>query len=362
MNNAAAKAGDVPADEAKSAPGLSNRQWVVGTIAVIVLLLGGAFGIRKWQFFIAHEETDDAQVEGDVSPVLPRVSGYVTQVLIADNDHVNVGQPVIQIDARELEVRVNGARAALDNAVAEETTAAANLKSAQAQVVTADANVATARIRQKKAADDLIRDAGLSKTGAITTSQLEDTQAAADTAAAQLAAVQSEAATARAQVDVAAARLHAARTLKAEKQSDLDYAELQLSYHTVTAPIAGIVSRKSVEPGQFVQAGQTLFSLASDRQVWVVANFKETQLTHMKVGQPVEFEADSYPGVVFHGQVQSIGGATGARFALLPPDNSTGNFVKVTQRVPVKITLAAEPDADHALRPGMSVDATVSIK
>jgi len=362
MNNAVAKAGDIPAEDAKRSPGLSARQWWVVSIAVLVLLVGGTLAVRKWQFYSAHEETDDAQVEGDVSPVLPRVSGYVTQVLIADNDHVKVGQPVIQIDAKELEVKVAGARAALDNAVAEEVTAAANLKSAQAMASTADANIETAQVRRKKAEEDLIRDTNLSKTGAITQSQFDDTKAAADTAAAQLASVQSEAVTARAQIDVAAARLNAAKTLKAEKQSDLDYAELQLSYHTVTAPIAGVVSRKSVEPGQYVQAGQTLFSLASDSQVWVVANFKETQLTRMKVGQEVEFEADSYPGVIFHGQVQSIGGATGARFALLPPDNATGNFVKVTQRVPVKITLAQEPDAEHALRPGMSVDATVSVK
>ena len=116
-----------------------------------------------------------------------------------------------------------------------------------------------------------------------------------------------------------------------------------------------------MEPGQFVQAGQTLLSIASESDVWVVANFKETQLTRMKPGQEVEFEADSYPGVIFHGKVESISGATGARFALLPPDNSTGNFVKVTQRVPVKIVLAEAPDAGHPLRPGMSVDATVRV-
>jgi len=127
----------------------------------------------------------------------------------------------------------------------------------------------------------------------------------------------------------------------------------------VRAPIAGIVSRKDVEPGQFVQAGQTLLSIASETDIWIVANFKETQLAHMKPGQPVEFEADTYKGYTFHGTVESISGATGARFALLPPDNSTGNFVKVTQRVPVKIVLSQAPDAEHPLRPGVSVDATV---
>jgi len=363
MNKAAAaQAGDVPAEDAKGSPGLSTRQWIVGAVAVIVALLGGTYGFKKWAFYSAHEETDDAQVEGDVSPVLPRVSGYVTNVLIADNQHVEAGQPLIEIDARELDLRVAGAEAALANARAEKATAEANLVSARAMAVTAAANVETADVRQKKAADDLARDTNLSHTGAISGSQFNDTKAAADTADAQLQSVRSEAATATAQIGVATARVAAAQTLEAEKASDLDFAKLQRSYNSVPAPIAGIVSRKTVEPGQYVQAGQTLLSIASDTQVWVVANFKETQLTRMRAGQEVEFEADSYPGVAFHGKVESISGATGARFALLPPDNSTGNYVKVTQRVPVKIVLTAGPDADHPLRPGMSVDATVSVR
>jgi membrane fusion protein (multidrug efflux system) len=217
-------------------------------------------------------------------------------------------------------------------------------------------------VRQRKAASDLARDSRLFKTGAITDSQLTDTQAAADTAAAQLEAARDESRTAEAQIAVASARVAGSQTSAAEKASDLDYAKLERSYCTVTAPIDGLVSRKNVEAGQYVQAGQTLLSVATDTDVWVVANFKETQLTHMKPGQDVEFEADTFPGVIFHGKVDSISGATGARFALLPPDNSTGNFVKVTQRVPVKIVLSQAPDAEHPLRPGMSVDATVRVK
>jgi membrane fusion protein (multidrug efflux system) len=161
---------------------------------------------------------------------------------------------------------------------------------------------------------------------------------------------------------VAAARVAASRTQVSARASDLDLAKLQQSYASVTAPIAGLVSRKNVEPGQFVQAGQTVMSIAADTDCWVVANFKETQLAHMKPGQPAEFTADSYKDLVFHGRVDSIAGATGARFALLPPDNSSGNFVKVTQRVPVKIVLAGTPDPDHPLRPGISVDVTVSVR
>jgi membrane fusion protein (multidrug efflux system) len=311
---------------------------------------------------MAHEETDDAQVEGHISPVLPRVSGYVAKVLVVDNQRVNPGEALIEIEPKELDLRVAAAGAALQNALAAKATSEASLASARAATATAAANVETALVRQRKAASDLARDANLFKTGAITDSQLTDTRAVADTAAAQLEAVRSEANTAAAQVAVASARVAASQTEAAEKASDLDFARLQRSYCTVTAPIGGLVSRKNVEPGQFIQSGQTLLSVTTDTDVWVVANFKETQLTRMKAGQEVVFEADSFPGVVFQGRIESISGATGARFALLPPDNSTGNFVKVTQRVPVKIVLTQAPDAEHPLRPGMSVDATVRVR
>jgi membrane fusion protein, multidrug efflux system len=360
MNNVAAGAGEVPANIAKGR--FSTGQVVVGIIALVALVVAGGYGFKKWQFFTAHEETDDAQVEGDVSPVLPRVSGYVNKVLVVDNQHVDAGQSLMEIDSRELDLKVTAAQAALQNAEADKATADATLESTRAMALTAAANVETAVVRRKKAADDLARDTSLSQTGAITGSQFTDTKAIADTADAQLASVRSEAKTAQAQIAVAAARVAAAQTATAEKAADLEYARLERSYNFVPAPIAGLVSRKSVEPGQYVQSGQTLLSIASDSNVWVVANFKETQLTHMKAGQEVEFEADSYPGVTFHGKVESISGATGARFALLPPDNSTGNFVKVTQRVPVKIVLAQSQDAEHPLRPGMSVDATVSVQ
>jgi len=330
-------------------------------MAAIIVAVGAFYGIKRWQFFMLHEETDDAQVEGHISPVLPRVSGYVAKVLVDDNGRVAAGQALVEIDPGDLDLRVASADAALRNSVAERATADASLGSAKAAAATAAANVQTGLVRQRKAARDLERDTRLFSTGAITDSQLSDTQAAADTAAAVLEATRREAQAADAAVAVAAARVGAAQTSIAERASDLDLAKLQRSYATVTAPIAGLVSRKSVEPGQYVQAGQTLMSVASESDVWVVANFKETQMAHMRFGQEVEFEADNHRGYVFRGRVDSISAATGARFALLPPDNSTGNFVKVTQRVPVKIVLTQAPDADHPLRPGVSVDAVVSV-
>jgi membrane fusion protein (multidrug efflux system) len=360
MSKALTQAAAAPAPAVSSKSAIAPHKIAIGLLAAAVLVGGIVFGVRHWRFYVSHQETDDAQVEGHVSPVLPRVSGYVTRVFVADNQRVSAGQPLVEIDARELDVRVAGANAALQNSLAQYRTAQASLESTRAQAGTAQANVETALVRQRKAAGDLARDTSLAKTGAITESQLTDTKAASDTADAELASQRTQARTAELQIAVAQARTAAAKTESEEKASDLDFAKLERSYATVTAPIAGLVSRKSVEAGQYVQSGQTLCSITSEDDVWVVANFKETQLTRMKVGQDTDFEADTYPGYVFHGRVESISGATGAQFALLPPDNSTGNFVKVTQRIPVKIVLSEAPDADHPLRPGMSVDATVA--
>ncbi len=362
MNKALSQAAEVPAGTATTKSRMNLTRIIVIAIAAIAVVVGAVVGLKHWQYYTAHEETDDAEVEGHISPVLPRVSGYVTHVLVSDNERVDAGQKLIEVDPKELDLKVAEADAAVQNAVADQATAEAALSGSRASALTAAANVETALIRQRKTAADLVRDTNLFKTGAITDSQLTDTKAAADTASAQVDAVRAEARTADLQISVAAARVAASKTQAAETAAAMDYARLQRTYASVTAPIAGLISRKNVEAGQYVQSGQTLLSVASDTDVWVVANFKETQLTRMKPEQSVEFEADSYPGVVFHGKVESISAATGARFALLPPDNSTGNFVKVTQRVPVKIVLTQAPDADHPLRPGMSVDAAVRVQ
>jgi membrane fusion protein (multidrug efflux system) len=301
-------------------------------------------------------------VEGDISPVLPRTSGYVARVLVADNERVAAGQPLVEIDPEELDVRVSEAETAVQTARAGLKAAEASLGAARATVSVAAANIDTVRVRRDKAASDYAQDKGLFSGGAITDRQLSDSRAAADGTDAQLAMAEREAEAAGSQAAVAAVKVAAAQAELAQQGASLDMARLLRSYATVKAPISGLVSHKDVEPGQFVQAGQTLLSIASDTGVWVVANFKETQLTHIRAGQPATFTADSYPGKEFHGRVDSIAGATGARFALLPPDNATGNYVKVTQRVPVKIVLDGGADSRGVLRPGMSVDAIVGIK
>ena len=330
-------------------------------IGAIVVVIAGIFGVKHLSFALAHEETDDAQVEGDISPVLPRVSGYVTRVLVKDNDRVTAGQPLLEVDSRELDLRIANANANLQSAQAALLTAKANVEKARAALTVSEAAVDVAKVRNVKAADDLRRDTNLFQTNAITDRSQSDSKAAADVARTLLASSERQAEAACTDVAVAKAEVVAAEAAVQVRTSDLNFAQLQHSYAVVTAPIAGTVSRKNVEPGQYVQAGQTLLSIASLADLWVVANFKETQMEHIKVGQSAELTLDTYSGQVFHGTVQSISGATGARFALLPPDNASGNYIKVTQRVPVKIVLQSQP-ADRPLRAGLSVDAAVLVK
>ncbi len=348
-----------PEGKASSPNGSRNKG--LAAMATAVVLIAAILGIKHFLFVRAHEETDDAQVEGDISPVLPRIPGYVAQVLVKDNERVAAGQALVTIDPRELDNRVASAEAAVRSAEAAAKTAQASLANAAAAQAVVQANGVTAQVAQAKAASDLARDSGLFRNNAITASQLSDIQAAADEAEARLTATRRQAEAAAAEIVSSRAQVDSARAQIDQRRTDLDFARLQRSYATITAPIAGVVSHKDLEPGQYVQAGQTLLSVTADTGAWVVANFKETQIARMRTGQGVEISLDGYPGVVFHGKVESIAGATGARFALLPPDNASGNFVKVTQRIPVRISV--EPAGDGlTLRPGASADVTVNVR
>ena len=344
-------------------------------LAAVVFVAAAAWGVRTLRFLSTHVRTDDAQVEAHVSPVLPKVTGYVTAVLVADNARVAAGQPLVRIDPRELSTKVDGARAALESAEAAVDVARAAADEARAAVAAArsgaaaaKAHVASARVALQKAKDDVDRFTPLRKKEEIPAQQYDAALAARDAAAAQLEAAVAQAASAEAQVAVAERQVAtaerqvaAAATQVGQKKAALAESDLQLSWVTVVSPATGVVGRKNVEPGQLVQAGQPLLAIVDDGQPWVVANFKETQLGELHAGQQVDLEVDAYPGRVFRGRVDSLSGATGAKFALLPPDNATGNFVKVVQRVPVKIVLDGAPDRERPLRAGMSVVATVAL-
>ncbi|RZK24053.1 MAG: HlyD family secretion protein [Hymenobacter sp.] len=352
-----------------------KRNPLVLIVVFLVLLAGGYYGFTRYQFAKAHESTDDASVEGDVYPIIPRVGGPVTKVYVDDNQVVKRGDTLVTIDKADYVQRVNAMQAALVAAQAQVVAARAGVSTAQAGVGTAQANVRTAQTTigvsaatRTRLQQDLARSTKLRNQDIIPQSDydavaanLKMTTAQQSTAQDQVSVARNQVTAAQQQVAQAQQQIAVAQAVVKQRQSDLDNAKLQLSYTTLVAPANGIVSKKSVQPGQVVGPGQQLIGLVSSGKTWVIANFKETQLEDMKVGQKAKLEVDAYPSEEFDGHIESLSAATGARFALLPPDNASGNFVKVTQRVPVKIVLDKE-DAQHPLRAGMSVNAIVAVK
>ncbi len=310
-----------------------------------ILIAGALYGWHIIQYNKVHEETDDAQIDVDISPIIPRVAGYVRDVWVSDNDHVDSNAVLVTLDASDIKLKVEAAQAALDNAQAA-------VKSAQSAAEAAQANVAIAAVHSKNASDDLARARGLLAGQAMTQQRFDAVKATADATETQVKGASDQAAAARAQVGIAQAQVK-------QRQADLDNANLQLSYATITTPITGTVAEKNVEIGEYIQPGQPLMAVTPS-DVWISANFKETQMSDIHPGETAFFTVDAYPDSTFHGVVQSISPATGAKFSLLPPDNSTGNFIKVTQRVPVKILVDRDNYSKTPLRPGMSVDITIN--
>ena len=338
-----------------------RRNPLVFIILAVVLVAAGIYGWTRFQYSQAHESTDDAQVEGDVYPILPRVSGPVLEVKVEDNQTVKKGEVLATIDPADYQQRVNAMQAALVAAQAQVIAARAQVSTAQAGVSTARTTIGVSEANRARLAQDLKRSTFLRKADIIPQSDYDAVQANLKSTSAQRSTAEDQVKVAQQQVIAAAQQVKVAQAVVKQRQSDLDNAKLQLSYTTLVAPGNGIVSKKNVQPGQVVAPGQQLMGLVSSNKTWVIANFKETQLENMKVGQPVKVEVDAYPHEDFEGHIESLSAATGARFALLPPDNASGNFVKVTQRVPVKIVLNHE-DPQHPLRAGMSVNAIVAVK
>jgi membrane fusion protein, multidrug efflux system len=380
------------------------RMFAIG--AVLVLLVGGFFA---WRYFMSYESTDDAQVDGHLMPLSARISGYVTKVNVDDNQLVKAGTVLAEIDPRDYQVAVDQARANVADAEAQAASmginvpimsinttsqtsateadvenAKAGISAAQQQFDSAKAQLVQAQANDVKAQNDLVRYKQLVDKQEVSQQQYDQAVAAAHASTATVSSAASSASAAEQQVHQARARLlqaeanfrasqsgpqqvaasqaHARAALAgvAEKQAVLEQAELNLQYTKLAAPVDGIVM-KNAEVGMNVQPGQQLFTIVPLDSVWITANFKETQLKNMRPGQRAKIRIDAN-GRDYKGHVDSIAGSSGARTSLLPPENATGNYVKVVQRVPVKIVLEPGENSDHYLRLGMSAEPKVYVK
>ena len=332
-----------------------QKNWILALAGAVALLALVFFGWRIWDSR-RFATTDDAYVGGDMIPVLSRVSGYVQAVNVQENESVKAGQPLVEVDPSELQQRLAQAQAELEAAQAGAGgvgLAGAQAQAARAKAAAARADIAQAEANEQQARADVARLRPLAQQQIVSRQQFETTEANARAAKARLDAARENAAAAEAQSSAAQANVGGSQSRVNAAQAAVEQVRLQLAYTHIAAPAAGVVAKKSVQVGQLVSPGQALMTVVPLENVWVTANLKETQLKGVDPGDPVEIKVDAYPGLTFHGKVESISPSTGAQFSLLPPENATGNFTKVVQRVPVRVRLAGNnPPAE--LRPGMS--------
>lgn len=331
-------------------------------IILLAVLLGGAwYGYRYWKNSQLYESTDNAQVEGKTAPVLARVAGYVQTLNVEDYQKLQSNQLVAVIDSQEYAIAVAQAEADYRQALADLENARAGLRNVSENIKVANANVSVQRSRSEKAKTDLQRDQNLYSGNALTQRQLEESRSGVDIQEKQLSATQAQVSQAQVSQGVATANIRKMEAIVQVKKTVLEQQQLRLSYTKIYAPISGKTGKVNVSKGQYVQPGQTLFTIVNDSTFWVIANFKETQLERMHVGQAVHIKADAFPNLDITGKISTISEATGAKFSLLPADNASGNFVKVTQRVPVKIELDNPAQYRDMLRAGLSVEVSVRV-
>jgi membrane fusion protein (multidrug efflux system) len=324
----------------------------------LILLLAAIF---YYHICIApYESTDDAFIDGYVTLISPRVPGQVAQLLVTDNQEVKAGDELVEIDPRNYEASLAQAKGDLAAAQSQSEQSSAQVKVSEAKVAQAQAAVTAAGAEAQRADDDLKRYQSV-ESKAVSQSAIDLAQAQAQSADANLQAAYSQTNAAEAEVVLSEAGVETATAAIQQAGAKLQQAELNVSYTKIIAPMDGRVTARTVQQGNYVQPGQALLALVP-KDVWVTANFKETQLTFMKSGQPVELRIDAYPNRKFKGKVDSLQAGTGARFSLLPPENAVGNYIKVVQRVPVKIVFDEEMPTNLDIAPGMSIVPTVKVK
>ncbi|WP_299780423.1 HlyD family secretion protein [uncultured Formosa sp.] len=354
----------------------TNKKFIL--IISVILAIGIIYGGYKFMHSLSHEETDDAQIEANMTPIIPHVGGYIQDVLVSDNAIVKKGDTLLIIDNTDYMIQLNQAEANVAAAksglaVSEASigTFAANSQAANSQTNSASLTIETAKIKLWRAQNDFKRYKNLYESHSITAQQYEQALAGKQEAEKQLEILESQKKASASQGNAASHQTTISKKQVSVAEAQIKLAEAQLnaalqnvSYTFVTAPIDGQLSSVRIQSGQFVQPGQSLFYLVNTHEKWVVANFKETQLEKMIIGQKVGISVDAYPDYEFEGVVTNFSPATGSKFSLLPPDNATGNFVKTIQRLPVKIDFTDSNDAEKfkKLRSGMNVNIDVHLK
>ena len=341
---------------------IEKKSPVKTIVLIVVLLVAGYFGYKKINFVLTHETTDNAQVETQITPVLPRVAGYVKNIAVKDYDSVKTGQLVVELDDAELQTQLLEMEADFRQAEVDVIDAKAVLNNAIVTLRVNKGNIDLSQMRKKKTEDDLKRDQSLFTDQAITKKQLDDTRFTVETSTQQLENSKTDLTAAESRIAVLQAGIAKAAAGLDVKKAKITQTKLKLTYTKIYAPQAGKIGKKNVSEGQYVQAGTPLFSIVNDTTYWIVANFKENQLKTLYPGKEVDIDIDAYPDMKIKGVIESLSDATGAKFSLLPPDNASGNFVKVTQRVPVKIQIKDISKYRNMLRAGLSVFVSAETK
>lgn len=353
-----------------------KKKNIMPFIMIIVVGVMAFIGIKKIMYGMKNEDTENSQLECNITSMVAKVPGYITAIQIQDNQFVHQGDTLVKIDNRELLIKVSQAEVALANAIANVdvlrsnvNTAGATVSASNSNILTAQANVEAAKVRVWKANQDYERYKKLYDLHSITQQQFDNANADKEAADKQLeiadkqyAASKSLSMVSTSQVGSSEKQITLAELMIKQRQLELDNAKLQLSYATIIAPTNGFIAKKNIQMGQLITSNTPLFALVDDSYFWVTANFKETQIEKMSVGQSVKIELDAYPDAAFTGTVESLSPASGSKFALLPPDNATGNFVKVVQRIPVKIKVNKVQSAKYPLRAGMNAKVIVKVK
>lgn len=345
----------------KTRNGPPRRFLVIGAVIAVLAIF---FGVRYWMYASTHEDTDDAYVTGNTHQISTRITGTVEQVLVDDNWHVTAGQPLLKLDPRDYQVALTQARASYLQAEAQLVQANAQIPLVEAQLAQAQAQADSSKANADYLERTFERNSQLfyQGRGVISKQDLDNSQSQAQTNLASYKASEAAVTVAKENLKVAQAQQQAASAQVEAAQAQVQNAELQLSYCTVVAPVSGRIAQKTVQTGNRVSVGQALMAVVED-DVWILANLKETQLERVRVGQPVDIKIDALPHYRFKGRVDSLQPGSGSNFALLPPDNATGNFIKIVQRVPVKILFDPESIKDFRdkIVAGLSAQPSIAV-